>query len=344
MARRAGCASSSRSGPAAAVPGRWWPPSRGRRRAGTRRARRPRRRRRGSGRPRGRPRGSPGVRPRTHGSCPTDSGGDGVGHPHPPPETSWAGAAPRRRGFPCRLRARVSIREVWLPRTTVRPRPSRSRPLGTCASRNSSRSTKVRIARLPPPTCPPSRMSAETPAMRRSPRAGPRRLRPQTPRYACQFGRLASTSSVGAWTPCVASSAVVDALGSGPRRRPNTPASPTARRPPNWGRPRIQSVSACTRRRCARAHRPLGSARLWRSATASPLIICVVSVQPLRNGYAAGVPVQELRPARPKPRPNRWAAAVAEFEALDVELPRGRGSGAVVSPRPRLARRGGQEG
>ena len=127
--------------------------------------------------------GSPGVRPR---SCPG------------PPAAS---------GCPCRLRARVSIREMWLPRTTVRPRPSRSRPLGTCSSRNSSRSTNVRTARLPPPpTCPPSRMSAETPAMRR----------PQTPRYACQFGRLASTSSVGAWTPCAASSAAVDALGSDP--------------------------------------------------------------------------------------------------------------------------------
>ena len=40
--------------------------------------------------------------------------------------------------------------------------------------------------------------------------------RPQTPRYACQFGRLVSTSSVGAWTPCAASSAAVDALGSDP--------------------------------------------------------------------------------------------------------------------------------
>ena len=35
---------------------------------------------------------------------------------------------------------------------------------------------------------------------------------------------------------------------------------------------------------------------------------------------------------------------VCDLEALDVELPRGRDSGAVVSPRPRLARRGGQEG
>ena len=41
--------------------------------------------------------------------------------------------------------------------------------------------------------------------MRRSPRAGPYRLRLQTTPYACQFGRLASTSSVGAWTPCAAS-------------------------------------------------------------------------------------------------------------------------------------------
>ena len=112
----------------------------------------------------------------------------------------------------------MSIREMWLPRTTVRPRPSRSRPLGTCSSRNSSRSTNVRTARLPPPpTCPPSRMSAETPAMRR----------PQTPRSACQFGRLASTSSVGTWTPCAASSAAVDALGSDPssaeHARPSLP-------------------------------------------------------------------------------------------------------------------------
>ena len=51
--------------------------------------------------------------------------------------------------------------------------------------------------------------------MRRSPRAGPWRPRPQTPRYACPFGRLASTSSVGAWTPCAASSAAVDALDLG---------------------------------------------------------------------------------------------------------------------------------
>ena len=130
------------------------------------------------------PRGSsPGVRPRPRGSCPTIPAARGWG-PLPPLEPLG-----RTRPRPCRSRARVSIREVWLPRTTVRPRPSRSRPLGTCAS-----------------------MSAETPAMRRSPRTGRCRPRHQTPRYACQFGSLASTSSVDAWTPCAASSAAVDAL------------------------------------------------------------------------------------------------------------------------------------
>ena len=124
---------------------------------------------------------------------------------------------PAASGCPCRSRVRVSILEVWLPRTTVRPRPSRSTPLGTCASTNSSRSTNVRTARSTPPTCPPARMSAETSAMRRSPRAGPCRPRPQTRRYACQFARLASTSSVGAWTPCAASSAAVDAVAVGGR-------------------------------------------------------------------------------------------------------------------------------
>ena len=89
----------------------------------------------------------------------------------------------------------------------------RTLPLGTCALTNSSRSTNVRTARSTstPPTCPPARMSAETSAMRRSTRAGPCRPSPQTRRYACQFARLASTSSVGAWTPCAASSAAVDA-------------------------------------------------------------------------------------------------------------------------------------
>ena len=83
---------------------------------------------------------------------------------------------------------------MWLPRTT-RPCRSRNRPLDTRASRNSSRGTTVRIARSPRPSCPPAGMSAET------------------PRYACRFGRLASTSSVGAWTPCAASSATVETLG-----------------------------------------------------------------------------------------------------------------------------------
>ena len=113
-------------------------------------------------------------------------------------------AAPLVRRQPrlhfCRLRARVSIREVWLPRTAVRPYPSRSRPLGTRASKNSSRST-------------PAGMSAATSAMRRSPRARPGRPRSHAPRYACQFGRLASTSSVGAWTPCAASSAALECFG-----------------------------------------------------------------------------------------------------------------------------------
>ena len=96
------------------------------------------------------------------------------------------------------------------------PAPAGNRPLGTCASRNSSRSTRVRIARLPPPTCPPSRMSAETPAIASAAHAPDHAdYAPRPPRYACQFGRLASTSSAGAWTPCVASSAVVDALGLG---------------------------------------------------------------------------------------------------------------------------------
>ena len=112
----------------------------------------------------------------------------------PPPLEPLGPDPPASSGCPCRLRARVSIREVWLPKTTVRPRPSRSRPLGTWASRNSSRSN-VRTAR-----------------------------------YACQFGRLASTLSA-AWTPCAASSAAVDAWGLGVRRPPNTPASPTARHP-----------------------------------------------------------------------------------------------------------------
>ena len=140
----------------------------------------------------------------------------------------------------------MSILEVWLPRTTVRPRPSRSTPLGTCASTNSSRSTNVRTARSTPPTCPPARMSAETSAMRRSPRAGPCRPRPQTPRYACQFGRLASTSSVGAWTPCAASSAAVDALGLGPSSAKHA-RQPYRTSPLEPGR---------VRRRVWRTHRP----------------------------------------------------------------------------------------
>ena len=124
----------------------------------------------------------------------------------------------------------MSILEVWLPRTTVRPRSSRSTPLGTCVSTNSSRSTNVRTARSTRPTCPLVRMNAVASAMRRSRRAGPCRPRPQTPRYACQFGRLASTSSVGAWTPCVASSVAVDTW-AWVRRPPNTVCGGRAARP-----------------------------------------------------------------------------------------------------------------
>ena len=38
-----------------------------------------------------------------------------------------------------------------------------------------------------------------------------------------------------------------------------------------------------------------------------------------RQRCAAGVPVQELRPARTKPRPKRWAAAPPELRALQAE-------------------------
>ncbi len=38
-----------------------------------------------------------------------------------------------------------------------------------------------------------------------------------------------------------------------------------------------------------------------------------------RERRAAGVPVQERRPARPKPRPKRWAAALAELRTLQAE-------------------------
>ena len=117
------------------------------------------------------------------------------------------GARPRRS---CRFSARVPIREVWLASTatlTVRTRPVRSRTPGTCPSRRSSGRTNVRSARSTPPNC-------------RSPRAGPCRPPSQTSRPDCQFGRLASTSSAGAWTPCAGSSAAVDA--SGLVRRPPT--------------------------------------------------------------------------------------------------------------------------
>ena len=38
-----------------------------------------------------------------------------------------------------------------------------------------------------------------------------------------------------------------------------------------------------------------------------------------RERRAAGVPVQEQRPARPKTRPARWAAALAELRTLQGE-------------------------
>ena len=86
--------------------------------------------------------------------------------------------------------------------------PSRSRPLGTCASKNQHERQNREVAPANPSTVVDER---RTPAMRRSPRAGPCRPRHQTPRYACRFGSLASTSWVDAWTPCVASSVAIDA-------------------------------------------------------------------------------------------------------------------------------------
>ena len=38
-----------------------------------------------------------------------------------------------------------------------------------------------------------------------------------------------------------------------------------------------------------------------------------------RERRAAGVPVQERRPARPRPRPARWVAALAELRTLQEE-------------------------
>ena len=38
-----------------------------------------------------------------------------------------------------------------------------------------------------------------------------------------------------------------------------------------------------------------------------------------RERRAAGVPVQEQRPARPRPRPARWVAALAELRTLQAE-------------------------
>ena len=38
-----------------------------------------------------------------------------------------------------------------------------------------------------------------------------------------------------------------------------------------------------------------------------------------RERRAAGVPVQPQRPARPKSRPARWAAALAELRTLQAE-------------------------
>ena len=44
-----------------------------------------------------------------------------------------------------------------------------------------------------------------------------------------------------------------------------------------------------------------------------------------RERRAAGVPVQQQRPARPKSRPARWAAALAELRTLQVEYQDWRG-------------------
>ena len=38
-----------------------------------------------------------------------------------------------------------------------------------------------------------------------------------------------------------------------------------------------------------------------------------------RERRAAGEPAQERRPPRPRPRPARWAAALAELRALQAE-------------------------
>lgn len=38
-----------------------------------------------------------------------------------------------------------------------------------------------------------------------------------------------------------------------------------------------------------------------------------------RERRAAGVPVQQQRPARPQSRPARWAAALAELRTLQAE-------------------------
>ena len=38
-----------------------------------------------------------------------------------------------------------------------------------------------------------------------------------------------------------------------------------------------------------------------------------------RERRNAGVPVQERRPARSKPRPSRWVAALAELRTLQAE-------------------------
>ena len=44
-----------------------------------------------------------------------------------------------------------------------------------------------------------------------------------------------------------------------------------------------------------------------------------------RERRAAGVPVREQRPARPKSRPARWAAALAELRTLQAEYQDWRG-------------------
>ena len=149
--------------------------------------------------------------------------------------------------------------------------------------------------------------------------------RPQTPRYACQFGRLASTSSVGAWTPCAGSSAAVDALGSDPssaeharpsyrtaasnrgefdawlerrwqtRRPPPDPAADRARlagEPSPVGERTAEILAGATWRTLGREHpRVFGAGRTW--SPSSPTCNRVPAARALRSG---ALPTATVRP------------------------------------------------